>query len=333
MQPMKPTASKLDVRIDDALNRVTCLLLAVPSARRPNVVQTILTFRPRDELQLEFAIGRLRSAFAEYWEARMNQAVPIRQLRSLLDPPLPIKTVLAFLELKLTDDDKVISKMVSKLVTHLHQRIHESDSKFQQRLFDTQSTDSSVEADRVPIGETVDDLNELVKRGRVFPAIYADPPWPYDNSASRGAAVNHYPTMSLAEICNEPIEQLAAENAHLHLWTTNAFLPDAFRVIDAWGFQYKSCFVWLKPEIGMGNYWRVSHEFLLLGMRGKLSFRNRQCASWAYAHRTIHSRKPGVIRMLVEKVSPGPYLELYGREELPDSAWTVYGNQIERRWF
>jgi N6-adenosine-specific RNA methylase IME4 len=83
----------------------------------------------------------------------------------------------------------------------------------------------------------------------------------------------------------------------------------------------------------MGNYWRVSHEFLLLGVRGSLTFRDQTLASWVQASRTIHSRKPAVVRTLIERVSPGPYLELYGREELPDSAWTVYGNQIERRLF
>jgi N6-adenosine-specific RNA methylase IME4 len=83
----------------------------------------------------------------------------------------------------------------------------------------------------------------------------------------------------------------------------------------------------------MGNYWRVSHEFLLLGVRGSLTFEDRSIASWLQAPRTVHSRKPGRIRTLIERVSPGPYLELYGREELPDSAWTVYGNRVEPRLF
>lgn len=139
--------------------------------------------------------------------------------------------------------------------------------------------------------------------------------------------------MTLDQICAEPVEQLAAENAHLHLWTTNAFLRDAFQVIDAWGFRYKSCFVWITDRLGMGNYWRVSHEFLLLGVRGRLTFIDRTRQSWIKARRTVHSRKPWPVRQLVEQVSPGPYLELYGREEIPNSDWTVYGNQIERRLF
>lgn len=184
-----------------------------------------------------------------------------------------------------------------------------------------------------PLPGVVRDLRDLVDAGCRFSTIYADPPWAYENVASRAAAVNHYPTMTLDQICAEPIEQLVAENAHLHLWTTNAFLRDAFQVIEAWGFRYKSCFVWIKDRLGMGNYWRVSHEFLLLGVRGRLTFLDNTRQSWIKARRTVHSRKPWPVRLLIEQVSPGPYLELYGREEIPNSGWTVYGNQVERRLF
>ena len=139
--------------------------------------------------------------------------------------------------------------------------------------------------------------------------------------------------MNIQEICNEPVEALTNEVAHLHLWTTNAFLREAFDVIKAWGFTYKSCLVWIKPQLGMGNYWRVSHELLLLGVRGSLPFVDQTCKSWVLEHRTVHSRKPYRVRELIERVSPGPYLELYGREEIPQSQWTVYGNQVERRLF
>ena len=179
----------------------------------------------------------------------------------------------------------------------------------------------------------VRDLEVLIRRNAKFPTIYADPPWPYSNTAARGAAENHYKTMSLEAIRNEPVSQLVSDQAHLHLWTTNAFLREAFDVIRAWGFKYKSCLIWTKPQLGMGNYWRVSHEYLLLGVRGNLPFQNRTVRSWQTARRTVHSRKPFLFRGLIEQVSPGPYLELYGREEVPDSDWTVYGNQVERRLF
>ena len=177
------------------------------------------------------------------------------------------------------------------------------------------------------------DLTELQRLQLRYSTVYADPPWEYDNTSARGAAANHYPTMSIKRICEEPVSDLAADCAHLHLWTTNAFLREAFDVMTAWGFTYKSCLIWVKPQMGMGNYWRVSHEFLLLGVRGSLPFCDNTCRSWVLQRRSLHSRKPWKVRQLIEQVSPGPYLELYGREEIPNSNWTVYGNQVERRLF
>lgn len=179
----------------------------------------------------------------------------------------------------------------------------------------------------------VNDLATLVATGTKFQTILADPPWRYDNVASRAAAENHYRTMTIEDICSEPVQQLVGPHAHLHLWTTNAFLEPAFTVMRAWGFEFKSCLVWIKPTIGMGNYWRVSHEFLLFGVRGNLPFGRNDVCSWVLAPRTTHSRKPFRFRELIEQVSPGPYLELYGREEQPNTEWTIFGNQVARRLF
>ena len=208
-----------------------------------------------------------------------------------------------------------------------------STNPSQSERIDAPSDATGVDAGRPPLPPIVRDLEVLIEQRAKFPTVYADPPWPYTNTAARGAAENHYRTMTLEAIRNERVKELTAEQAHLHLWTTNAFLREAFDVIRAWGFLYKSCLVWIKPQLGMGNYWRVSHEYLLLGVRGNLPFRDRTCRSWLLARRTVHSRKPFAFRELIERVSPGPYLELYGREEQPNSGWTVYGNQVERRLF
>ncbi|MGE0760124.1 MAG: MT-A70 family methyltransferase [Pirellulaceae bacterium] len=194
--------------------------------------------------------------------------------------------------------------------------------------------DVGLRADRARQRRTVfQDLAELVGTGQRFRTIYADPPWSYRNKSSRAAARLHYATMSLGEICALPVGQLAADNAHLHLWATTPLLEDALRVIAAWGFQYKSCFVWAKDKLGLGNYWRVSHELLLLGVRGKLRFRDRTVPSWLLCPRTVHSRKPEAVRLLIERVSEPPYLELFARREVHAPGWTVFGNQIERRLF
>lgn len=192
---------------------------------------------------------------------------------------------------------------------------------------------SNGSAASVPRGAVVYDLAELLAVGQRFSTIYADPPWRYRNESSRAAAVNPYPTLSLKEICALPIGNLAEENAHLHLWATAPLLGDALKVVRAWGFRYKSCFVWAKDKLGMGNYWRVSHELLLLGVRDGLRFQDHTIRRWQESHRTVHSRKPESVRLLVERVSPAPYLELFGRAEVHAPGWTVFGNEIERRLF
>jgi N6-adenosine-specific RNA methylase IME4 len=170
-----------------------------------------------------------------------------------------------------------------------------------------------------------DDLHALVKEGKTFGTIYADPPWRYRNQGTRASTDKHYPTMTVDEIAALPVAGLAANDAHLHLWTTNAFLFEAQRVLDAWGFEYKSLFVWCKPQMGLGNYWRVSHEFLLLGVRGDSPFRTAH-PSFLVAPRRRHSEKPEAVRQVVEQVSPGPRLELFARKTTP--GWTSWGNEI-----
>lgn len=178
---------------------------------------------------------------------------------------------------------------------------------------------------------TTEDLRTLHARGMTFGTIYADPPWLYSNQGTRAATGNHYGGMTVEEIADLPVEQLAADNAHLHLWTTNAFLFDCKDIMTAWGFTYKSCFVWAKPQMGIGNYWRVSHEFLLLGVRGKCPFLDRGQMSWITEERTKHSAKPERIRAIIERVSPSPRLELFARRTAP--GWVSWGNEIELNLF
>jgi N6-adenosine-specific RNA methylase IME4 len=175
------------------------------------------------------------------------------------------------------------------------------------------------------------DLSALSSRGMKFGTVLADPPWLYGNQSTRGATGDHYTGMTVDEIAALPIVELAADNAHLHLWTTNAFLFESKRIMEAWGFEYRSCYVWVKPQIGMGNYWRVSHEFMLFGIRGSCPFADRSLRSWGEFSRGKHSAKPDQIRTLIEKASPGPRLELFGRRPAP--GWVVWGNEIERTVF
>jgi N6-adenosine-specific RNA methylase IME4 len=178
-------------------------------------------------------------------------------------------------------------------------------------------------------GGPVGDLNDLIRAGVKFGTVYADPPWQFVNSASNGAAAHHYLGMTVEELCSMPVAELAARDSHLHLWTTAAHLFECLRIFAAWGFEYRSTFVWCKPQIGAGNYWRCSHELLLTGIRGNAKrFNDHSLKSWIVADRTHHSAKPNVVRSFIERASPGPRLELFGREPVP--GWYVFGNGLVR---
>lgn len=184
---------------------------------------------------------------------------------------------------------------------------------------------------------TTGDLSSLAASGRKFATIYADPPWSYENKGIRGTTENHYQTMDLADIFALPVESLAAENAHLHLWATGPLLPEAFAVMESWGFDYKASLVWHKTgRLGLGHYWRVCHEVMLLGVRGSLPFPDgaHDIRSVVEHDPGAHSAKPDVFRSLVERVSPGPRLELFGRDSGASApGWVVWGNQIPRTLF
>jgi N6-adenosine-specific RNA methylase IME4 len=193
------------------------------------------------------------------------------------------------------------------------------------QLLPLPANDATVLESNVNLPDSAKSLDELPKKH--FGCIYADPPWQYGNQGTRAATNNHYQTMTIADLCAMPVESLVADDAHLHLWTTNAFIQEAFVVIKAWGFEYRSMFIWVKPQMGIGNYWRVSHEIMLLGIRGNAKrFNDRSLKSWTEASRTKHSAKPESVRNMVEKASHGPYLELFGRKLV--KGWTVFGNQV-----
>jgi N6-adenosine-specific RNA methylase IME4 len=134
--------------------------------------------------------------------------------------------------------------------------------------------------------------------------------------------------MSMESLKALPVDKLAANQAHLHLWTTNSFMKEAHELMEAWGFDYKSMFTWVKFQIGTGYYWRGATEHLLLGVKGGQRFLHRGMRNWMLLDREHHSKKPEVIRRLIEQVSPGPYLELFGRRVTDN--WVVFGNQVQQ---
>ncbi len=159
-----------------------------------------------------------------------------------------------------------------------------------------------------------------------FPTILADPPWDVLQRSSRGAQ-RHYPLMTVDAIAALPVASLTSTDAHLWLWVTNATLFAGQAVMEAWGFTYRSCLTWVKPGLGLGSsYLRNNTEHLLFGTKGKAPILYRSQPTWLFAPKQDHSHKPEEQYAIIERCSPGPYLELFARRKQP--GWQVWGNEI-----
>ena len=162
--------------------------------------------------------------------------------------------------------------------------------------------------------------------------IYADPPWKYSDKLIEGygAADHHYPQMTIEELCQLPVQDLAGDNSVLFVWVTSPLLEDVFTIIKAWGFQYKTSFVWDKVKHNFGHYNSVRHELLLVCTRGSCTPDNLKLYdSVQTIERTDkHSQKPEQFRAIIDTLYPdGKRIELFGRNMVP--GWEVWGNELE----
>jgi N6-adenosine-specific RNA methylase IME4 len=173
-----------------------------------------------------------------------------------------------------------------------------------------------------------------------FKTVLADPPWRFTNRTGKVAPehrrLDRYDTMTLEDICELGVGEVAADNAHLYLWVPNALLPDGLRVMEAWGFRYVSNLVWAKRRAdggpdgrGVGFYFRNVTELILFGVRGSMRTLapGRSQVNMIESRKREHSRKPDEQYGLIEACSPGPYLELFARH--PREGWQVWGNEAD----
>ncbi|MCY3631680.1 MAG: MT-A70 family methyltransferase [bacterium] len=191
-------------------------------------------------------------------------------------------------------------------------------------------------ADRLArIAETARPLPTGARR---YPVILADPPWQYEAGAlpvtAAGGVRYHYPLMADAEIEALPVSGLAAPDAVLWLWATAPKLPEALRVMAAWGFAYRSSAVWLKQteagglHTGTGYWFRGQHELLLVGRRGAFPAPHFGSAplSVIEAARGAHSAKPAAVYAIIERLWPDlPKIELFART--PRTGWQTWGHE------
>ncbi len=185
---------------------------------------------------------------------------------------------------------------------------------------------------------TIDSFKQYTA-GKVYRTIYADPPWQFQNRTGKVAPehkrLSRYGTMTLEEIKQLPVSDVAAEKSHLYLWIPNALLPEGLEVMKAWGFEYKTNIIWEKVRKdgmpdgrGVGFYFRNVTEILLFGIKGDKNRTLDAGRSQVNLIRSIkreHSRKPDEFISLIEHCSPAPFLELFARGCRP--GWDMWGNQ------
>jgi N6-adenosine-specific RNA methylase IME4 len=164
--------------------------------------------------------------------------------------------------------------------------------------------------------------------GKRYQTIIADPPWPYrwsGDDTQRGGT--KYPTLGIMQIAELPVRDFAADQAHLYLWITPEFnwRGEGSRIAAHWGFNTVGEIIWRKPHFGMGRFPRAQHEILLVGRRGGLPFQVNDVGSVQAWPRGRHSEKPDAAVDMIERASPGPYLELFARRAR--FGWDYWGDE------
>ncbi len=162
-----------------------------------------------------------------------------------------------------------------------------------------------------------------------YKTIVADPPWPQSLTGDFKGRENRarslpYPTMTIEEICNIPVANIAAPGAHLWLWTTNQFLEAGFQVMRAWGFRYLAPITWVKPS-GLGAWFVHRTQTMLFGYVPPLEMTKRYLPTVISGNAGRHSAKPDCVRDFIESISPAPRIELFARENL--LGWSTWGNE------
>ncbi|KXT68817.1 Adenine-specific DNA methyltransferase [Streptococcus gordonii] len=168
-------------------------------------------------------------------------------------------------------------------------------------------------------------MTKTTQQPKRFATILVDAPW-----EGHFKKDTHYPTMTMEQIAKLPIADLAEENAHLWWWCTASTLEKSFKLIRGFGFTPRSQFVWIKfNRLPMGNYLRNTNEFLLFATRGNAPVKFKGQPSFGVFPVGEHSVKPNEVYSIIERVSPGDYLELFARRPVPsDKEWKVWGWDI-----
>jgi len=166
-------------------------------------------------------------------------------------------------------------------------------------------------------------INFMEPPKQLYDIVVIDPPWNYgtEYDPDNRRIASPYPEMSIEQIMNLKIP--TTENSVLWLWTTNAFMHDAFHILEAWEFEPKTILTWVKDKIGIGQWLRGQTEHCILAVKGQPLIDLTNQPTVLFAKNNGHSEKPEEFYKLVESLCPGWKLDYFGRKKR--EGWTVYG--------
>lgn len=211
--------------------------------------------------------------------------------------------------------DKTITEVKKELN---REKLHQKKQEYQQRL--TEKKDNNFKVDIFNTKES-------------FRVIYADPAWSYNDKQDTpqlGGAAKHYDTMSISQLCALPVSSISQKESVLFLWVTSPLLEDAFKVINAWGFKYKTSFIWDKVKHNMGHYNSVRHEILLISTKGNCTPDNKKLydSVQSIERNNIHSEKPiEFLNIIDDLYNFGNRIELFCRK-IKKENWYGWGNEL-----
>jgi len=280
-------------------------LTAADWAKRKGMGDEVVAHARSYALEAERKMGEMLKETERANAARDKKAESLS-----MTPPPTLK------DIGLTKNESSKAQKLASLPKEIFEEIKTGSKSFTQAAREFNRSETKRTIPNTPTGKY-----------RVF---YADPPWKYGDQLTEnyGPTRFHYKSMNITELCNLPINELAEDNAVLFIWVTSPLLSECWPVIKAWGFKYKTSFVWDKIKHNMGHYNSVRHEFLLICTRGScVPDKPKLFDSVQSIERTEHSKKPEEFRIIIDTIyTHGKKIELFARKKT--EGWEVWGDQV-----
>jgi N6-adenosine-specific RNA methylase IME4 len=303
----------------DYLNKVKAIEVWAKAEKKDAELQNIVA---EQKIRTQKVIGKLIKEGQEKGEIRKQED---GQGRSITDSDTSPKTLTEF---GITNNESSVFQKIASLPDELF------ESKVQEIKERKELTTAGILHEVKQYEREQKNYTQSQLPSDKFRIVYADPPWKYgdlQDTPMLGGAFKHYPTMSIEELCDLPVDKITEKNAVLFLWTTSPILQECFDVVQAWGFEYKASFIWDKIKHGMGHYNSVRHELLLIATKGSCTPDNKKLYDSVIGIEKTdrHSEKPiEFINIIDDLYTWGKRIELFARSK--KEGWEVWGNEVAK---